>query len=249
MPKKCNVLVVVSMDITSGFVLMMYRVSGELGHLARACSRRRMVLGCDKVTDAEQMQSTMRPLMKTTVSRGSKSSVGEPEKKHIASCRWNQKVFSNPSSFLGVPCYRGKAWNCLVDTGASISVISHKWLEAVGGEQPQLDMQIGCLPKGFALKNVDNSNIHVIGSLSLVIRMSEWTVSHKFVVADVDIQGPILRIDFLSQHAVVLALKKRLLRWAGGSVQLKTPLVGSCFLAVRHSFTMPHTSRSMIKGN
>ena len=59
-----------------------------------------------------------------------------------------------------------------------------------------------------------------------MIRMSEWTISHKFVVADVDIPGPILGIDFWSQHAVVLDLKERLLRWAGGSVPLKTQSVG-----------------------
>ena len=75
-------------------------VCGELVHLARECSRRRMVLGRDKVTDAEQMQSTMKPLTRKTVSSESKSSFGEPEKKHIASCRWTQKVFSDPSSLL-----------------------------------------------------------------------------------------------------------------------------------------------------
>ena len=136
---------------------------------------------------------------------------------------------------------------CLVDTEASVSVISHKWLEIFSREQSYLDMQIDSLPEGFALQDVDGSNIHVTGSLSLVIRISKWTISHKFVVADVDIPGPILGIDFLSQHAVVLDLKKRLLRWAGGSVPLKTPSVGLCFLAVRHSFTMPDTSRRMIK--
>ena len=81
-----------------------------------------------------------------------------------------------------------------------------------------------------------------------MIRISKWTISHKFVVADVDIPGPILENDFLSQHAVVLDIKEGLLRWVGGSVPLKTPSVGSCFLAVRHSFTMPGTSRRMIKG-
>ncbi|XP_062519288.1 uncharacterized protein LOC134194377 [Corticium candelabrum] len=169
-----------------------------------------MVLGRDKVTDAKQMQSTMKPLMKKTVSRESKSSFAEAEKKHMASCRWTQNVFSDPSSLLVSVCIGRKAWNCLVDTGASVSVISHKWLEKFTGKQSQLEMRIDLLPEGFALKNVDGSDIHVTGSLSLVIRMSEWTVSHKFVVADVDIPGPILGIDFLSQHAVVLDLKERL---------------------------------------
>ena len=112
MPNKWNVLVIVSMDMTSGFALMIYRdvvrskgigpcyVCSELGYLALACSRRRMVLGRDKVTDAEQKQSTMKSLMKKTVSRGSKSPFGELEKKDIASCRWTRKVFSDPSSLL-----------------------------------------------------------------------------------------------------------------------------------------------------
>ena len=110
------------------------------------------------------MQSTMKPLMKKAVSRGSKSSFGKPEKKHIASCRWTRKVFSDSSSLLVSVVIGGKAWNCLVDTGASVSVISHKWLETFTGEQSQLDMQIGSLPEGFALKNVDSSNIQVTGS-------------------------------------------------------------------------------------
>ena len=200
------------------------------------------------MTDSEQMQSTIKPLMKKTISRGSKSSFGEPEKKPITPCCWTQKVFSDLSSLLVSVVIGGKAWNCLVDTEASVSVISHKWLETFSGEQSQLDIQIDSLPEGFALKNVGGSNIHVTGSLSLVMRMSEWTISHTFVVADVDIPGPILGIDFLSQHAVVLDLKEGLLRWAGGSVSLKAPSVGLFFLAVRHSFTMLDTSRRMIKG-
>ena len=115
----------------------------------------------------------------------------------------------------------------MVNTGASVSVISHKWLETFGGEQSQLDMQKDSLPKGFAIKDVDSTNIHVTGSLSLVIRMSKWTISHKFVVSDVDILGPILGIDFLSQRAPFLDLKERLLRWARGSVPLKTPSIRS----------------------
>ena len=75
-------------------------VCGKFGHLARTCCRRRMVLMRDKVTDAEQMQSTMKPLMKKTVSRKSKSLFGELERKHIASRRWTQKAFSDPSSLL-----------------------------------------------------------------------------------------------------------------------------------------------------
>ena len=59
-----------------------------------------MVLGRDKMTDAEQMQSTIKPLMNKTVSRGSKSSFGEQEKEHIASCCWTQKIFSDPPSSL-----------------------------------------------------------------------------------------------------------------------------------------------------
>ena len=107
----------------------------------------------------------MNLLMKKTVSRGSKSSFGEPEKKHIASCRWTRKVFSDPTSSLVSVVIGGKAWNCLVNTGASVPVISHKWLETFSGEQSQLDMQIDSLPEGFALKNVAGSKIHVTGSL------------------------------------------------------------------------------------
>lgn len=56
-------------------------------------------------------------------------------------------------------------------------------------------------------------------------------------------------IDFLTQHSVVLDLKERQLRRAGGSVPLKVPARNiPCFLMVQKTCSIPGASPLLVKG-
>jgi len=90
-----------------------------------------------------------------------------------------------------------KEVDMMVDSGSSVSLIEESVARAhvTKTEVP---------PKGLQLISAEGKEIHVLGSVTLPVRLAGLKVSHSFVVVQSLISPVILGIDFLQQHNLVL---------------------------------------------
>ena len=135
----------------------------------------------------------------------------------------------------------GQMTQCLVDTGASPSLVpSRLYLgdhdSSSGGENGH-----------NSLKGVDGNDIHVCGKVDLQVEIGQWKTHHTFLVANIA-TGPILGVDFLLKHNITVDLRRRRLTLPGGAIgRLTTPGVQSnhCFLILNHSMQIPTMTRQL----
>ena len=98
----------------------------------------------------------------------------------------------------------------LVDTGASITLVSQK---VVNFEDHQID------PVSFDIYQANGDPLPVVGQIVCEITLGPLRVSHNIVVADIH-DDAILGIDFLIQHDCKLDLPSQQLSIQGTTVNM-----------------------------
>jgi len=90
-----------------------------------------------------------------------------------------------------------KEVDMMVDSGSSVSLIEESVARAyvTKTEAP---------PKGLQMISAKGKEIHVLGSITLPVRLAGLKVSHSFVMVQSLISPVILGIDFLQRHNLVL---------------------------------------------
>ena len=121
---------------------------GGYGHFARHCANKRS-------------ESSAPCSLQQAPKRG--------DEKQMATCSVSGKAFSDPSSLLMSVLIAQNEYQCLIDTGASVSVLPVHWLT----NGPQLSVEDA--PAGLKLKNVDGSQISVRGYVVVTLRIGGWT--------------------------------------------------------------------------
>ena len=117
----------------------------------------------------------------------------------------------------------GNKVKCLVDTGSMISLSPVS--SFIGPLQP---------PSCQTLLTVSGSPlaVHGVADVEVAFLDSTWTRTHRFIVAEIA-TGPILGVDFLTQHRMCVNFKQLCLEWGSHSIPLEKrqePLIGRVIL-------------------
>lgn len=92
--------------------------------------------------------------------------------------------------------------NALVDTGASVSLLSREFAKKVRAECSG--------PCPTVLRSASGEVINNVGIAAVKVSIGKWTTTHSFVIGDVS-QSVILGVDFLELHGARLDFKRGLL--------------------------------------
>ena len=128
----------------------------------------------------------------------------------------------------------------LVDTGASITLVSQK---VVNFEDHQID------PVSFDIYQANGDPLPVVGQIVSEITLGPLRVSHNIVVADIH-DDAILGIDFLMQHDCKLDLPSQQLSIQGTTVNMwkEDEDPGCCRVSVKENTTIPAKHEKIILG-
>lgn len=98
----------------------------------------------------------------------------------------------------------GEIVDCLVDTGATVSILPKKFAKEPM-ERSSLDV-----------RSVNGESLKILGAMNVEIFLEHhYCGIHKFLVADIQC-SPILGADFLEARKMCIDLERRQLRWDGG---------------------------------
>ena len=95
---------------------------------------------------------------------------------------------------------------CLIDTGAGVSIIPRSLLRPEALNQGS----------STQLHTANGQALRVHGTATLDIKLDSWEGAHTFLVADVS-TGVILGVDFLHAHDIDVLVSRHRLQWRGGS--------------------------------
>ena len=102
----------------------------------------------------------------------------------------------------------------LVDTGASISLMSRGCFKALGSKYKLQPAQI-------SVHTVDDGEMNVYGKFTCDLRIGFVTVQHLFYVADMEAEM-LLGLDFLNTHGCTIDLRGNHLKFKGQQVPFQT---------------------------
>ena len=130
--------------------------------------------------------------------------------------------------------------SCLVDTGAVVSIVP----DHIVDQTAMSPFPSGQEPK---LTTVTGDPLEEIGQVSIEVTIGHWHTMHKFVVVQFN-ACPIIGLDFLLDHEMILDLAQRRLEWSGGVAELSTPLRRLKFSVVLHEHLEGAGERIIAKG-
>jgi hypothetical protein len=105
--------------------------------------------------------------------------------------------------------------SALLDTGASVSVVSRNVLNLLHISVPELHVH------NLPLKAVNDSNIEHFGKIELTVRIASLTFTHLFFVVDMS-SDVILGWDFLYIHSFFIAARKGTVNVSGETLETKS---------------------------
>ena len=107
----------------------------------------------------------------------------------------------------------GMVTDCLIDTGASVSIAPTRFAEGAEIRPCRISEK---------LTAVNGEQLPVLGEANLVIRLGFWVVKRRFVIVPMQV-NPILGADFLADHSIIINMSEQRMSWIGGSVPLMMP--------------------------
>ncbi|KAK3086715.1 hypothetical protein FSP39_022396 [Pinctada imbricata] len=137
---------------------------------------------------------------------GTNNSKGERNKLCVGSMDIASKV--GQSGLYIHADINGTGVKLLVDTGATVSLIAPRHVGDVPLESLNADILIA-----------DGSALSVLGTTILPIKIGSFSMTHKFIVADIGIDG-ILGLDFMKNHDCSVDIAHKTLGLNGQSIDL-----------------------------
>jgi predicted aspartyl protease len=120
-----------------------------------------------------------------------------------------------------------KSVNWFVDTGCSITILSHRAWERIPREKrPKL------FPFENSLKSADDSDIKSYGETWLDISIGDQEMQHNVVVADVHNEG-LIGIDFMKKSKMVIDVFNEKIFCHGAPVPVKCSMVSARACRIR----------------
>ena len=108
----------------------------------------------------------------------------------------------------------GKGTDCLVDTGATVSILPIKFFTTVR-LQPE--------HKQTNVRTVNGQKLKIFGSTKVEVALGDHRCGrHKFLLADVKTLS-ILGVDFFEALQMTIDFSKKVIQWDRGQVDIRTP--------------------------
>ena len=118
----------------------------------------------------------------------------DQEPKNVKALQGVCHLEGSVSSVIVSGCIQGQCTECLVDTGATVSLIpEHLVKGAVAGIEGTENV-----------KSVDGGSLQIIGRAVVSVGLGIWETQQEFLVTRVKLSGPILGADFLIKHGMVV---------------------------------------------
>ncbi|KAK3105891.1 hypothetical protein FSP39_008017 [Pinctada imbricata] len=133
----------------------------------------------------------------------------------------------------------------LVDTGSPVSIISADIVKMLGFELKDLTKT------DIKLNAADGSNIEVLGSVDIELRMSSVELKMSFIVAIVKCFSGILGMDFMQIHDVKLNIRERVMTLKNESVRLereRSSVYKFARIVLTKTITVPAESEILVIG-
>ena len=152
------------------------------------------------------------------------------------------------SAFAGDKCtcqvVLGKQrFRALIDTGASVSIVSERSLTSKFHAQK-------ILPASISLKTVSGQHLQVLGKIFLKLKVGNSLVSHWFHVVKGISNSFILGFDFISGNNVQLNFTPRenFMRIGHSRVRLTSAELVRSFVRLQHDVVLPAQTCNLVKG-
>eukprot|EP00118_Oscarella_pearsei_P022435 m.259562 g.259562 ORF g.259562 m.259562 type:complete len:908 (+) comp40423_c1_seq7:203-2926(+) len=183
------------------------------GHIARYC---RVTLPADSAA-AKEKPPIVCLRCKETGHIAARCPAPTPKQDSAAATTEVCHVKGSISSLVTRGKVKDAQLDCLVDTGATVSLIPVTLVT-----QPTEQLQ-----GAREVKGVDGRSLDIVGTVKLDLTLGDWGTRHEFLVTTAELTGPILGTDFLLAHGMVVDLGRRQLRWPEHAVELMTPAADS----------------------
>ena len=178
--------------------LICYRC-GRQGHVAKYCQS---ISGT--ATEAEGRGPSQ------TTDREVNSQLGNETKARLSAV----SPSNHKKTLLVEAKINGNSRLCIVDTGASISLISRDEWESLRSDDEPL------LPSDIVAEAANNSPIGILGKVNMLLEVNDMQRSnHEFYVASEMISEVILGLDWLMNHQVIIDTSKMLLKFPDSHCQ------------------------------
>jgi hypothetical protein len=134
----------------------------------------------------------------------------------------------------------------LVDTGASVTILSQKFLNAI---DPSLKPEI--IPVNIKMKTATGEISSFLGQIAVELKFGKNLIKHKVLIANIPIEG-ILGMDFLEIYNRDVLLSKSCIRYRGNKIPcFKYKNNGEatcCMIDIYEKIVLPPSSETIVAG-
>jgi hypothetical protein len=139
-----------------------------------------------------------------------------------------------------------KPISMLVDTGASFTILSQKFLNTI---DPSLKPEI--LPVNIKMKTATGEISSFLGHIAVELKLGKNLIKHKVLIANIPIEG-ILGMDFLEINNCNVLLSKSCIRYRGNEIPcFKYKNNGNatcCRIGIYEKIALPPSSETIVAG-
>ena len=140
----------------------------------------------------------------------------------------------------------GKPISLLVDTGASVTIISKKFLDNIDSA-----LVPGISTVKIKMMTATGELTPFNGETQIYIRFGKNLIKHNVLIADIPIEG-ILGMDFLTKNGCDVLLSKNCIKYKGQEVPCfkyrSSPNASCCRICIHEKIVLPPSSETIVSG-